>query len=161
MEYSFRQLRDGKIEEIPSTSGIYWVIMPLDFSMDYLEETEGRKYGKKGRKMSYEVNKLREWGEHYQKYKQEEGILYIGKAKNLQNRIRQYYEFGYNDEKYHVHEGGRAIWQLRNNKELLIRYQECDNEEKVETELIDKYILEYGVRPYANRKRGLKKYRLF
>ena len=161
MEYSFRQLRDGKIEEIPSTSGIYWVIIPLNFSMDYLEQTEGTQYGKKGRKMSYEVNKLREWGQHYQKNKHEEGILYIGKAKNLQNRIRQYYEFGYNDEKHHVHEGGRAIWQLRNNKELLIRYQECVNEEKVETELIDRYILEHGVRPFANMRRGLKKYRLF
>lgn len=161
MTYNFRQLKEGKISEIPNASGIYWVIMPETFVMNYMKETDGPKFGKKGRKMAYEINELYKWGEHYREKGTGDYILYIGKAKNLQNRIRQYYEFGYNDEKHHAHEGGRAIWQLENNKELLIKFQECNDEERTETELLDKYILKYGVLPFANRKRGLKKFRLF
>lgn len=161
MNYSFRELKEGKIEKIPASSGVYWVLMPESFYMEYMHETDGPLYGKKGKKMSYDISKLQEWGKHYRQEGHGENILYIGKATNLQNRIKQYFEFGYNDEKHHVHEGGRAIWQLKNNKDLLIAYKECREEEREETELLDKYFLKYGALPFANQKRGLKKYRLF
>lgn len=161
MSYTFKELKTGKINYIPTTSGVYWVSMPETFCMKYREKTDGPEYGKKGKKMAYSISELNEWGKKYLKPNRGGNILYIGKAKNLQKRIRQYFEFGYNDEKYLVHEGGRAIWQLENNKELIVTYKECQNEQKMETELIDKYILEYGEMPFANQRRGLKKYRLF
>ena len=161
MNYSFEELRNGKIQEIPVTSGVYWVIMPDSFVMEYMKETDGPVYGKRGNKMAYDLAKLQKKGEHYKKPEHGGNILYIGKATNLRNRLKQYYEFGYNEERHYVHEGGRAIWQLRNNKKLQVAYKECSEAEKEETELIDKYMLEYGALPFGNMRRGNKKYKLF
>lgn len=161
MNYSFEELRNGKIREIPAASGVYWVIMPDSFLMEYMKETDGPMYGKKGKKMVYDLAKLQKRGEHYRRSENGGNILYIGKAKNLRNRLKQYYEFGYNEEGYHVHEGGRAIWQLKNNKKLQIAFKECLEEEKEEAELLDKYILKYGALPFGNMRRGKKKYRLY
>lgn len=111
--------------------------------------------------MAYDLRKLAELGEHYSKSECGGDILYTGKASNLHDRIKQYYEFWYNDEKHFVHEGGRAIWQLEDNKELIIMFEECEDEEKYETELIEKYILKCGSLPFPNQRRGSKKYRLF
>jgi hypothetical protein len=161
MRYTFKELKDGMINEIPTSSGVYWVLIPEKFCIKYMEETDGPTYGKKGNKMAYTIDKLEKWGAHYFKEDRGGNILYIGKATNLQNRIQQYLDFGYNDEKYLVHEGGRAIWQLENNKDLLITYKKCQDEEKIEAELIDKYIMKYGEKPFANQRRGKKQYRLF
>lgn len=161
MRYTFQELRDGKINYIPTASGVYWVLMPETFCMKYMEKTDGPIFNKKGKRMAYDIRELIKWGEHYSKSDRGGGILYIGKACNLHDRIKQYYEFGYNDEKYFVHEGGRAIWQLEDNKKLMVMFEECEDEEKFETELIDQYIIKYGNLPFANQRRGAKKYRLF
>lgn len=161
MRYTFNELKDGKIDYIPTVSGVYWVLMPEAFCMKYMEKTDGPIFNKKGKQMAYDICKLVKWGEHYSKPDRGGGILYIGKASNLHDRIKQYYEFGYNDEKHFVHEGGRAIWQLKDNKQLIIMFEECKDEEKIEAELIDKYIMKYGSLPFANQRRGSKKYRLF
>lgn len=67
MKYTFEELRNGKIDDIPNASGVYWVLMPETFCMKYMEKTDGPLYNKAGKQMSYDINKLIKWGEHYSK----------------------------------------------------------------------------------------------
>jgi hypothetical protein len=104
-----------------------------------------------GRTMLYNRDLLQAKSENSDK-----DILYIGKAggKNnrLRKRIKQYLKYGIKEANNHM--GGRAIWQLQNNKELLIKYLECDNPEDKERELLQNYLDAYGVLPVANGKIG-------
>ncbi len=161
MSFSILELHSGFINIIPEQAGIYYVEIPSGFELIVMNETDGlKKVGKKKPFKVYYKEDMEHWLVQY-KINSKNKILYVGKADNLKKRLEEYINFGYGVETHHFHSGGRAIWYLKNNKSLLISYELCDNPPKKEAEQIDRHILKYGEKPFANRVRGLKKYRLF
>lgn len=154
--YTFEELHNGAIEQIPKVSGVYFVIIPKDFTLVLKEETDGFELTSKGKTSSYPLDKLRPKVEHYGTgYPYKSNILYIGKAKDLQRRIEQYVGFRYRDPNLLPHNGGRALWQLENNEKLLVRYLECKEGEdcrEMEKLLLCTYKTKHGAYPFANRK---------
>ena len=136
--YTFEELHNGALDEIPSTSGVYFVIMPEHFKLILKSETDGFKIKHYGGEEKYNNH-----------------ILYIGKAKDLHRRIEQYVGYRYNVPNLFPHDGGRAIWQLENNEKLLVRYLECKEGEDcrdMEHKLLCRYKEQYGAYPFANWK---------
>lgn len=154
--YTFEELFEGAIDKIPSSSGVYFVLMPEKFNLVIKAESDGYKLTSKGTSSSFSVDKLKEKTKHYGNLtKPNNHILYIGKAKDLHRRIEQYVGYRYNIPNLFPHDGGRAIWQLENNEKLLIRYMECKNGEDcrdMEHKLLCAYKEKYGAYPFANWK---------
>lgn len=154
--YTFEELHNGALDKIPSTSGVYFVIMPEHFKLILKSETDGFKLTSKGNESSFSIDQLKKKIKHYggeEKYNNH--ILYIGKAKDLHRRIEQYVGYRYNVPNLFPHDGGRAIWQLENNEKLLVRYLECKEGEDcrdMEHKLLCRYKEQYGAYPFANWK---------
>ncbi len=156
-DYTFSSLKNGDIEKIPETPGVYFVTCHKDYDYSYLTMTEGIK-SYKGKSTVKTIDVLKGIGDKHKR--SGSTILYIGKADNLQVRIRQYMNWGYN-VKDNPHSGGKMLWQLKNNKLFNVSYIEIDDKEdpeKIETHLIDQHIIEYHCKPFANEKRGKKEY---
>lgn len=154
--YTFQELHNGAINEIPCTSGIYFVIMPDNFKLIIKAETDGFKYTSKGKLSAFPIDKLKKklflYGSE-ERYNNK--VLYIGKAKDLHGRIEQYVGCRYNVHGLLPHDGGRAIWQLENNEQLMVRYHECKIGEdcrELEHMLLCEYKDRYGAYPFANWK---------
>lgn len=152
MDYTFKELHDGALENIPKTSGVYFVLAPENFILSVKAETDGFKLTSKGEPSTFDVERLEEKLLHYGKPPYNNNIIYIGKAKDLHRRIEQYVGYRYNVPNLFPHDGGRAVWQLENNEILLVRYQECDDCREREHELLCDYKEKYGAYPYANWK---------
>jgi len=154
--YTFEELHNGAIEQIPKVSGVYFVIIPKDFCLRIKEKTDGFEMTSKGTPSSYPIKRLNPKIEHYgMNYPYKSNILYIGKAKDLQRRIEQYVGYRYKDPNLFPHDGGRALWQLENNEKLLVRYLVCKEEEdcrEMENQLLCTYKTKYGAYPFANWK---------
>ncbi|MEE9193246.1 MAG: hypothetical protein V3U21_01795 [Thermodesulfobacteriota bacterium] len=86
-------------------------------------------------------------------------IINIGKAGGsgsgvtLHSRLKQYMRFG--EGKPVGHWGGRYIWQIENWTELILCWKQLplDEPRKVEKELINEFVAQYGKLPFANRTR--------
>lgn len=152
--YTFEELHNGAISEIPATSGVYFVLMPENYKIRIKEETDGFKLTSKGKPSAYSVEKLEKKAKHYgDKNPYSSNILYIGKAKDLHRRIEQYVGYRYNGSNLFPHDGGRAIWQLGNNEKLIVRYLECQENEdcrEMEHNLLFNYKKKHGAYPFAN-----------
>jgi len=152
--YTFEELHNGAISEIPATSGVYFVLMPENYRIRIKEETDGFKLTSKGKPSAYSVEKLEKKAKHYgDKDLYSSNILYIGKAKDLHRRIEQYVGYRYNGSNLFPHDGGRAIWQLENNEKLIVRYLECQEGEdcrEMEHNLLSNYKKKHGALLYAN-----------
>lgn len=152
--YTFEELHNGAISEIPATSGVYFVLMPENYKIRIKEETDGFKLTSKGKPSAYAVEKLEKKAKHYgDKNPYSSNILYIGKAKDLHRRIEQYVGYRYNGSNLFPHDGGRAIWQLGNNEKLIVRYLECQANEdcrEMEHNLLSNYKKKHGAYPFAN-----------
>ncbi len=149
--YTFEELHNGALKQIPCTSGIYKVYKPTDFQMIFREDSDAPFTNKQ----LIDVDILQDkWNKILEKTGYEDNLLYIGKGKNLRRRIRQYVRTGYGDAINHS--GGRAIFQLVNNKKLEIEFWEYDNCEEIEAIEIEKYISYRGTMPFANWKKGEK-----
>lgn len=155
--YTFEELYNGAIKQIPNTSGVYFVIIPVNYEIRIKEKTDGFELTSKGKSSSYPIEKLQKKAEHYgEKYPYTSNILYIGKARDLQRRIEQYVGYRYNGPNLFPHDGGRAIWQLENNEKLLLRYMECKEDEDcevIEKQLICTYKERHGAYPFANMRK--------
>ena len=107
--YTFEELHNGAISEIPATSGVYFVLMPENYRIRIKEETDGFKLTSKGKPSAYSVEKLEKKAKHYgDKDSYSSNILYIGKAKDLHRRIEQYVGYRYNGSNLFPHDGGRC-----------------------------------------------------
>ncbi len=155
-EYTFEELHKGALSEIPTTSGVYFVLMPENYKIAIKEETDGFQLTSKGKTSAYAVEELMKKANHYgNSIPYSSNILYIGKARDLQRRIEQYVGYRYRDLNLFPHDGGRAIWQLENNEKLIIRYLECKENENcrnLEHSLLCTYKEKHGAYPFANWK---------
>lgn len=79
-------------------------------------------------------------------------IIYIGKGDILKQRIRLLVRFGVGKRAYH--EGGEWIWQISNISTSEIITQNCPSGKQIafENALLEKYCLDHGDYPLANRK---------
>ena len=154
--FTFEELHNGALDKIPSSSGVYFVVMPKGFELKIKSETDGFKLTSKGKSSKYDVKCLEKKAFHYGTYgNYSNGILYIGKAKDLRRRIEQYVGYRYDTLNLFPHDGGRAIWQLENNEKLIVKYQECKLDQdcrELEHALLVKYKEMYGAYPFANWK---------
>lgn len=149
--YTFEELYNGALKQIPIGSGIYKVYKPEGFQMVFRSDSDAPFVNEQ----LIDAAILQEkWNRVLESPGYEENLLYIGKAKNLRRRIRQYVRTGYG--KAINHSGGRVIFQLENNKKLEIEYYEYENCKEIEAIEIEKYILNRGVLPFANWKKGEK-----
>ena len=146
--YTIKDLRNGSIKEIPKTSGVYFILMPLDFPLHINSETDGSKLTSKGDPSVYPIEKLLKKVKHYEMEEPlKSHLLYIGSSNNIKRRINQYIN------PYSNHSGGRDIWQLENSEDLLVSYIECSTEkesEELEHRLLISYKNIYGTYPFAN-----------
>lgn len=126
---------------IPEVPGVYWVLRPEGMSIHFTEHTYNRSA------KLYPVEKL---SSKYRDCKDQE-VLYIGKAdgKNgLRQRLKQYMNYGWS--KAANHKGGRAIWQIEDAGLLLLAFEECENAEAREKQLLADYKAKNGNYPLAN-----------
>ncbi len=138
---------DKKI--IPKEKGVYLILNPyFEKPANFLEIGVGGYF--KGKNPNVPIKELEK------NYVGNSLIVYIGKAGNpegkatLFSRLGQYLRFG--KGKNVGHWGGRYIWQLANHQELIICWKPTPNKNprEVEKELIEGYVKEFGVRPFAN-----------
>lgn len=155
-DYTFEELHNGALDNIPSTSGVYYVLVPDNFVLRVKEDTDGFKLTSKGEPSTFDVEKLSRKLLHYGKsLPYRSNVVYIGKAKDLHRRIEQYVGYRYNIPNLFPHDGGRAIWQLENNEKLIVRIQECKEDEDcrdLEHKLLCEYKNKHASYPFANWK---------
>ena len=143
-----KELHDGALNEIPETSGVYFVFMPSNFGLVILQKNVGFEFTSKRKPSSYRIEELEAKAEHYGKFgNYTSHLLYVGKAKNLHRRIEQYVGYRYRIQNLFPHDGGRAIWQIENSEKLIVRYMECLEGEDC------RKIEQYESYPFANWKK--------
>lgn len=128
---------------VPEVSGIYRVLRPEGMTIRFTEHMYNRSA------KLYPAEKL---SRKYMNCADQE-ILYIGKAdgrKGLRQRIKQYIDYGWNHAANH--KGGRAIWQIEDAGLLLLAYEECEDAEAQEKQLLADYKAKNGSYPLANWK---------
>ena len=129
---------------VPEVSGVYRILRPEGMPIRFTEQA----YNPSAKLYSAE--------QLSRKYSAciDQEILYIGKAdgkKGLRQRLKQYMNYGWG----HVtnHKGGRAIWQIEDAGLLLLAYEECEDAEAQEKQLLADYKAKNGSYPLANWRR--------
>ena len=139
---------------LPDTMGVYFVIYPYDRKDDmFMNPGTGGYF--KGKDPNVPIDVL------CSKWVEGADILYIGKAggitksgrtsnATLRKRIIELLKFGCGNGIGHW--GGRYLWQHKENEDFPIYWYDCNQENPVELErmLIEDFIVEYGVKPFAN-----------
>jgi excinuclease UvrABC nuclease subunit len=133
------ELRNNK-SLIPKEQGVY-LILHSNPIYTFIETGTGGFF--KGRNPNVGIATLEEnWIENTP-------VVYIGKATSLYKRLGQYFRFG--EGKNVGHWGGRFIWQLENSKDLVVCWKTTEEEARnEEANLIQKFVKQYGKRPFAN-----------
>ncbi len=133
---------------IPKVKGIYLVINPTYEKVEFINPGVGGFF--KGKDPNVSIAELKN------NYVDNSQIVYIGKAGSptgkatLNSRLGQYLSFG--KTKNAGHWGGRLIWQLQNHRELVFCWKPtpCDDPREIEKNLLNDYMIQFGVRPFAN-----------
>ncbi|MDR2712107.1 MAG: GIY-YIG nuclease family protein [Clostridiales bacterium] len=142
---TIKRLKENKCSEVPEKNGIYVVISPENFAVEFAGSAFDLLHAELKEYKKYCIKELE--AKFCQSDRQ---VLYIGKASGkggLKKRIRQYIGMKFN------HRGGRAIWHIKDSHELLIGYCECENPEEKEKEMLKSYKDKHSVYPVANQRR--------
>ena len=138
---TLQTLYRSECENIPETSGVYWVLRPVGMPIRFTEQIYNRSAS------LYSAEML---SSKYLNCENQE-VLYIGKAdgkKGLRQRLKQYMHYGWNNATNH--KGGRAIWQIEDAGLLLLAYEECEDGRIREKQLLADYKAKNGSYPIAN-----------
>lgn len=133
---------------IPKIKGAYLVINPTSEKVEFINPGVGGFFKGKDPNVSISVLKSN--------HVENSQVVYIGKAGSptgtatLNSRLGQYLRFG--ETKNVGHWGGRLIWQLKNHSELIFCWKPTPNDDprEIEKQLLNEYIKQFGVRPFAN-----------
>lgn len=133
----------GSAKELPTSNGVYMVLRRGVSKPVFLIKGSGGYYG--GIEPNISIDELeKQWIDNSL-------VVYIGKAKNIKKRLSTYRRFG--EGKSAAHYGGRHIWQIRNAMNDLIvcwKITTGEDHDKIESDLISDFRVQYGVRPFAN-----------
>lgn len=117
----FRTLADVEINRIPQAPGIFAVLQPEGFQVQFLAKSTAGVFKKKDPSLPAAMLAA-EWVDGAE-------VLYVGKAgpgskgnRGLRRQIQEFLDFG--QGKPPGHWDGRLIWQLANAKSLLIAWKE-------------------------------------
>jgi hypothetical protein len=143
---SFKELRSGKISEVPRSAGVYVVLREFDSTPIFLDANPAGRF--RGRNPTVSKSKiLSNWveGAH---------VIYIGKGGELQRRIKQFIDFGAG--KPIGHWGGRLVWQIQNSADFLVAWKRASNGQDaatLESEFLMEFNSTYRRLPFANLKK--------
>ena len=140
----FKTIRDlvADNSDLPGDSGVYMILNLQKNYPVFLHLGTGGYFKRKDPNVS--LQKLKdEWVENTI-------VVYIGKATSLRFRLKQYLAFG--QGKNVGHRGGRLIWQLDFSDQLVVCWKILPDciPRTIETELINNFKEQFGVRPFAN-----------
>ena len=145
----FRTFADVDINRIPQAPGIFAVIQPEGFQVQFLAKSTAGVFKKKDPSLSAE-KLAAEWVDGAE-------VLYVGKAgpgskgnRGLRRQIQEFLDFGIG--KPPGHWDGRLIWQLANTKSLLIAWKElpAGGLNQAEAAYHAAFREEFGRLPFAN-----------
>lgn len=133
---------------IPKIKGVYLIINPTSEKVEFINPGVGGFF--KGKDPNVSISELKS------NHVENSQVVYIGKAGSptgtatLNSRLGQYLRFG--ETKNVGHWGGRLIWQLQNYSDLIVCWKSTlkENPRDVEKQLLNEYIKQFGVRPFAN-----------
>lgn len=136
---SFRELRDGRIAEVPDGPGIYVVLRESEPPPVFLRSNPGGRF--KGRDPTVAVEVLES------RWVEGANLVYVGKANRLRRRLRQFADFGAG--KPVGHWGGRYLWQLEGAADLVVGWRETPegSPREAEIELLSRFRTPHGGRP--------------
>jgi hypothetical protein len=143
-----RDLHASLCGDVPRQPGVYLVVRDAAHSGVFAERSRGGRF--KGKDPTLPVPRLRRlWIDNAI-------VLYIGKAGGgasgavLQERLWVYMRFGAGEPVGHW--GGRLIWQIENCHDLIVCWRASGDVDaaKLEGDLIRKFAMTYGRRPFAN-----------
>lgn len=137
---------DELLKQLPASNGVYMILRTGKEAPEFLVTGTGGHFKDKDPNVSIDVLNDN-WIENTK-------VIYIGKATNLKKRLSQYQKFG--EGRNIGHYGGRYIWQIKNAMDNLIVCWKAtigEDEDKIETELIQSFRDQYGKRPFANLKK--------
>ena len=151
---TFRELREGRMKEIPEEAGAYVILYTAGTKPRFLERNPGYHFKKKDpTKDVYELDDRWVDGAH---------VVYIGKADSksgkLRERINRFSKFG--EGKAAAHKGGYPIWQIENSAQLVVAWKTRSDEEtagNLEARLQIKFCNIYGRLPFGNGKKEKQK----
>ncbi|MBT2537757.1 hypothetical protein [Arthrobacter sp. ISL-69] len=117
----FRPFAELEINRIPQAPGIFAVLKPEDFQVQFLAKSTAGVFKKKDPSLT-QAALAAEWVDGAD-------VLYVGKAgpgskgnRGLRRQVQEFMDFG--QGKPPGHWDGRLIWQLANAKSLLIAWKE-------------------------------------
>ncbi len=151
----------GKVEEIQkdgffwntnlSSNGVYLIVYQGINRPQFIKNVSGPELWR-GRVVNVDIEILNNrWDIYDNKLNK---ILYIGRASRnntLKRRLKSYMKFGQGNSTSHY--GGRYIWQIKDYKNLEIYFKECNNSEKMETDLLNQFVKKFGNLPFANLRK--------
>jgi hypothetical protein len=145
----FRAFEELEINRIPQAPGIFAVLKPDDFQVQFLAKSTAGVFKKKNPSLTQAALAV-EWVDGAD-------VLYMGKAgpgskgnRGLRRQIQEFMDFG--EGKPPGHWDGRLIWQLANAKSLLIAWKELPavGLSQAEADYHRGFREEFGRLPYAN-----------
>lgn len=123
--------------------GVYIIVRPNDFQERGIFNDCSSAGRFKGKDPTVSIDRLEK------KWVNGAKILYIGKSEeSVQKRMQQHNDFW--NGKSVPGWGGRIIAQIRNFDNLEVWYLSCDNPQKTESDLLNKFKQQYNKLPFAN-----------